>query len=184
MAEFGGTVKACASRLGAYFPSVSSEPPIARAFQKLDRAYFTLYIREYYKFRLKQWPCSPAIGIACILAGAVTLVLWQGITVIAMVLFVIGFQQILGNLTRGRDWIAAQVKAADGQSADAEFYTDYMHVRSPHAEDDVPYAEFTSRILADQGIFLLHPTAGEFYIPWTSIQPPEAVEKLRAHLIG
>ena len=95
----------------------------------------------------------------------------------------LGTGSVIDVLTYERRWTRRRLRAGGSKSARIELYEDHIFLRTNRSEGSYRLPGFVDVTATDRGVFLYPQKDISFYIPWASIEPAEAIPKVRELLL-
>jgi hypothetical protein len=164
--------------------TANHEPMIARACITFDEQYFAKSYSDWLRYRSKWRKFAPLIAALLLVAGSIVVVLSTRSRRFGVVLIAIGIGYLVDVLTYKRRWIRQRLNAGGSSSGCFDFHEDRMFVKSDSGEGYYLLSGFVACTTTGEGVFLYPQKDIYFYVPWDSIEPAEAIPKVRELLIS
>lgn len=157
---------------------------IARANFTLDERYFRAFYADWVRHRSKVRSYWPIFATVVLLGGILMLCFPKRSRTPGYSLLAIGIVYLIDAVTYGRRWVRRRLRSGGSTTARFDFYEDRIFMKTERSEGDHQLPGFVDITSADHGVFLYPQRDIYFYIPWDSIEPAEAIPKVRELLIS
>jgi hypothetical protein len=154
---------------------------IATAKFDRDDAYYKLSYLAWLKYRSKRRRYAPYLWGSMVLLG-VALLLFPTLHLVAFAIIVGGIATWIDTATYFWRWRRRIKRLGFSEWVKLGFAEEGVEFRSPLGEEMIGYDRFVDCIGTPLGIFLRMTPDSSLFVPMNSIEPPEHVEKLLAHL--
>ena len=155
---------------------------IASSKVSFNKEYYAQYYSDWMRTRSKFRKFAVPLGVLIVVAGFVLVTQLQrnhflGIAVIGFGIFSLG-----DALTYRSRWIKKRLGAGGSKAGQFEFHNDRIYIHSDSSEGHFLLSGFVDSTPSYHGIFLIPQKGLSFYIPWQSIDPPDALPRVQALL--
>ncbi len=155
---------------------------IAQSKLTFDKQYYSQYFSDWIKTRSRFRKYNLAIAILLIVAGIVLCTLFSNHLALGILNLGIGLLNLVDALTYRSRWTRKRLLAGGSNSGEFVFYDDRICIKSDSSEGYHMLSGFIECTFAPQGVFLFPQKELSFYIPWSSIEPADALPEVRALL--
>jgi hypothetical protein len=152
---------------------------IARANITFDERYHRGFYSDWLRHRSKRRKFAPLFATTLLLAGILALCLAKHSRGLGFALVAIGVGYLIDVLSYRRRWIRQRMNAGGSSFAQIDFYEDRILMKTERSQGCHRLPGFVDVTATDRGVFLYPQTDISFYIPWDSIEPFDAVPKVR-----
>ena len=156
---------------------------IARSKLAFDEEYYAQYYCDWMRTRSRFRKFAVPLGLLIVMIGLVLLTRFGGYRYLGFAVLGVGVFHLIEALTYRSRWINERLVAGGSKNGQFEFHDDRIHIKSDGSEGYFLLSGLVESIPGDHGIFLIPQKGFCFYIPWESIEPREALPRVRALLI-
>ena len=155
---------------------------IASSKFEFNEEYYAQYYSDWMRTRSRFRKFAVPLGVLIVVVGFVLLTQFEGHRYLGAAVIGFGIFHMIDALTYRARWIKKRLGAGGSKSGQFEFHDDRIHIYSDSSEGHFLLSGFVETTPSDHGIFLIPQKELSFYIPWDSIEPPEALPQVRALL--
>ena len=161
--------------------------PLPQAFAQanitFDEHYYETFYSEWLRFRCLRRKFG-LISAVAFTFGAVCLGFVPRLRNVGIALIIVGIGYLIDVLTYKRRWIRRRLSARGSPFVQIDFFEDRISMKSERSESVHQIPGFVDITAGARGIFLYPIKDISFYIPWISIEPADAVPKVRELLLS
>ena len=148
---------------------------IASSRLAFNEEYYAQYYSDWVRTRSRFRKFAVPLGVLLVVVGFVLLTQFEGHRYLGIAVIGFGIFHLIDALTYRSRWIKKRLAAGGSKAGQFEFHDDRIHIHSDSSEGHFLLSGFVEFTPSDHGIFLIPQKGLSFYIPWQSIEPPEAL---------
>ena len=153
---------------------------IAQSMVAFDREYYAKYYSDWMRSRSKFRRFAVPLGFLIVVVGVVVFIRFTEQRFLGAAVIGFGVFHLFDALTFRSRWIKKRLNSGGSREGRFEFYDDRVHIRSDSSEGHFLLSGFIDTTPSENGIFLIPQKGLSFYIPWSSIEPREALPHVRS----
>jgi hypothetical protein len=155
---------------------------IASSTFAFNEEYYAQYYSDWMRTRSRFRRFAVPLGVLIVVVGFVLVTQFEGHGYLGIAVIGLGIFHLIDALTYRSRWIKKRLGAGGSKAGQFDFYDDRIHIHSDSSEGHFLLSGFVESTPSDHGIFLIPQEGLSFYIPWESIEPPEALPQVQALL--